>query len=93
MADINEATQSDNAQKKRKFHGKKKAKKVDNYEPNAPKEILDIKIEALELSEKTYNSLVEGVFQIFAKSIPQTNRLVCILTPRQRIMRLFIYYY
>lgn len=60
MADINEATQSDNAQKKRKFHGKKKAKKVDNYEPNAPKEILDIKIEALELSEKTYNSLAEG---------------------------------
>lgn len=60
MADINVATQSEGSQKKRKFHNKKKVKKVDNYEPNAPKEILDIKIEELELSEKTYNSLKEG---------------------------------
>lgn len=60
MADINMATQGESAQKKRRFHNKKKAKKVDNYEPNAPKEILDIKIEELELSEKTYNSLKEG---------------------------------
>ena len=45
--------------KKKRFRGKKR-KPQDNYVPDAPKEVLEVTIEELDLPEKTYEALKAG---------------------------------